>query len=46
MVSCRDEEWDCSFCGVTRPHTHSNLVWDDDWGLVPGSDDTIMYDDV
>jgi len=33
-----DEEFECDLCGVTRPHTHSSVQWDDVWGLIPGSD--------
>ena len=29
-------------CGVTEPHTHTDLAWDETWGLVQGPEDRIM----
>lgn len=31
----------CDSCGLAAPHRHTNLVWDETWGLVPGPDDAV-----
>jgi hypothetical protein len=36
---------ECMVCGLSRPHDHSDLRWDDTWGLVTGPDDVITYRD-
>jgi hypothetical protein len=36
---------ECAVCGMVEPHEHTDLKWDDDWGLIPGPNDQIIRAD-
>jgi len=40
-MTAMQDEFDCSICSLTQPHTHSKVIWDDIWGLVAGPNDKI-----
>lgn len=38
------EQDECVVCGVSYPHHHTDLTWDETWGLVPGPQDEVVRD--